>query len=527
MTYPPSARRLLRYREVVDDWQAFLDANHAPEPTALRIRTPLAEVDDLTGRLRRQGFELTPVPGLSDYLQVERGPHSVAQTLEHWTGLFHVQQSVMALPSLALAPGPGDRVLDLCSAPGGKTAHLAELMHEQGPLIAVDPKEKRLRGLMSNIFRLGCTNVLVIASDGRELPGKALFDRVLVDAPCSAEGNYRKQGGRLPERTREFQVYVTGLQEALLRRGIELTRPGGSILYSTCTFAPEENEAVVQRILDSSPVTLEDIDLDLPHQPGLTRWDGTEYSPDLARAWRVYPHHLNSGGLFMARFRKLEDPSSPGIREASRTRGGGADGGSAWSPVPTAFPGEDPIAATTRIGGALRLLTDEYGISSRVLERFGWMVRKDNIWAQTAGEWPVEHWPDHGGWRVVSLGLRAFRSAGSGKETPSNQFLGRLAAHLPSPGDPGAGPRHRALTDGELSRLLQGDALEDPQLPAGPVVLHHRGTPLGRGMVGRGGLRHEIPSAQARRLIAILEARGTEHPHSAGAEPGKPGLPST
>ncbi len=522
MSHPPSARRLFRYREVVDDWQAFLQANHAPEPTSLRIRRTLTDPADVTLRLERQGFRLTPVPGLADYLQVETGPHSVAQTLEHWTGLVHIQQSVMALPSLALAPRPGDRVLDLCAAPGGKTAHLAELMGERGPLVAVDPKEKRLRGLMSNIFRLGCTNVLVVAADGRELPGGALFDAVLVDAPCSAEGNYRKQGGRLPDRTREFQVYVTGIQDALLRRGIELTRPGGSVVYSTCTFAPEENELVVQRILDSCPVILEEIDLNLPHQPGLTRWDGVELSPELAKTWRVYPHHLDSGGLFMARFRKVSgsrvhpvSSSTPGPRPTSEPAHPSRqeDTGrteSAWSPVPPAFPDEDQVAATARIEGAVRLLTEEYGISPKALEAFGWMVRKDNIWVQTAGEWPVERWRDHGGWRVVSLGLRAFRAAGSGKETPSNHLLGRLASHLPTPEDPRAGPRHRTLSDGELRHLLEGGALEDPTLPPGPVVLHHDGTLLGRGMVGRGGLRHEIPTAQARRLGAILEGAKPE-----------------
>ena len=506
MTDPHPRRRLLRYQDIVDDWPAFLEANHAPEPTTLRVRQALVQVDELQRRLRTQGFSLDGVPGLPDYLKVEDGPHSVAQTMEHWLGLLHVQQSVMALPPLALAPQPGERVLDLCAAPGGKTAHLAELMDERGPLVAVDPKEKRLRGLMSNLFRLGCTNALVVAADGRELPGGVTFDRVLVDAPCSAEGNYRKQGGRLPKRTREFQFYITELQTALLRRGVELTRPGGSIVYSTCTFAPEENELVVQRILESCPVTLEPIALDLPHQPGLTTWEGKELTPSLSRTWRVYPHHLDSGGMFMARFRK--DPAAPSPAPAHPAETG-PDGGPSrgWRPVPVAFPGEDPGMAWERIREALRLLHEEYGLAPEALDGLGWMVRKENIWVQTAAEWPVGSWKDHGGWRVVSLGLRAFRSAGAGKETPSNPFLGRFAAYLPTPDDPAAGPRHRSVSDEELRNLLGGGALQDPTLPAGPVVLHHRGRLLGRGMVGRGGLRHEIPTAQSRRLGVILQAQ--------------------
>ncbi len=485
------AGALERYREVIRDWSAFLEANHSPEPVTLRVRRGLTGVAPLAARLRQRGFELTGVPGLEDYLQVVGGPTSVAQTLEHWLGLFHVQQAVMALPSLALTPEPGERVLDLCAAPGGKTAHLAELMDDRGPLVAVDPKEKRLRGLMGNIFRLGHTNVLVVAADGRELPGGASFDRVLVDAPCSAEGNFRRQKGHLPARTAEFQHYVTGLQEALLRRAIRLTRPGGRVVYSTCTYAPEENEAVVNRVLADEPVELEPIALEVPHAPGLTRWGGERYAAELERAWRVYPQHLDSGGMFMARLRRLDD--------------GRPDSG--WSAIPPAFPGQDPDEARERIGRVEALLRDEYGFDARGLESLGWMVRGKNVWAQTAERWPVETWrgpqdeAPRGHWRVVCLGLRAFRAAGGGKETPTNQFLNRFQEAV-------KGQRRRELDSRELTRLLEGDALEPGDLPAGPVALYYRGTLLGRGMVGRSGLRSEIPSHEAERLGAILEATG-------------------
>jgi len=488
----PPPGRLERYREVIPDRPAFLEASLAPEPVTLRVRRALIGMESLEERLGERGFRTEPVPGLADYLRVLDGPASVAQTLEHWLGLFHVQQAVMALPSLALAPEPGERVLDLCAAPGGKTAHLAELMDDRGPLVAVDPKEKRLRGLMGNVFRLGHTNVLVVAADGRELPGGASFDRVLVDAPCSAEGNFRRQEGRLPPRTPDFEAYVTGLQEALLRRAIRLTRPGGTVVYSTCTFAPEENEAVVNRVLADEPVQIEPIPLELPHAPGLTGWGGERYAPELERAWRVYPQHLDSGGMFMARLRRLDD-------------GQGTHSG--WTPVPPAFPGEDPEEASERIGRVDALLRDEYGFDARRLESLGWMVRGRNVWAQTAKRWPVETWrgpgdeASRGHWRVVCLGLRAFRAAGGDKETPTNQFLNRFHQSL-------GGQRRRNLDKEELTRLLEGDALEPGDLPAGPVALYYRGTLLGRGMVGRSGLRSEIPSHQAERLGAILEATG-------------------
>ncbi len=481
--------RLLRYRSIVSDWDRFLSTNRSPEPVTLRVRSLRYRVDEVRRRLAAAGFTVTPVPGLAHYLRVEGGPHSVAQTLEHWLGWFHVQQCVMALPSLALGPAPGERVLDLCAAPGGKTAHLAELMGDRGCLVAVDPKEKRLRGLMANLFRLGHPNILVVASDGRELPGGALFDRVLVDAPCSAEGNFRRQEGRLPPRTPAFQNYITHLQESLLRRAITLTRPGGTVVYSTCTFAPEENEAVLSRVLSDAPVEMEPIGLDVPHAPGIPSWKGEGFHPDVRHAWRVYPQHMDSGGLFMARLRRLGGPA--------------VDQG--WTPVPVAFPGEKGDPARERIRVAKDLLEQEYGFDASWIEEMGWMVRAENIWTHTVGEWPVGSWKPTGGWRVVALGLRAFREAPGGRETPSNAFLTRFARPRPPSGEAGPPPRWRELERAELDRLLQREALPPGDLPTGPVVLVFRGQVLGRGMVGRGGLQMEVPKAQAKRLGALLE----------------------
>jgi tRNA (cytosine49-C5)-methyltransferase len=516
--------RLLRYQDVVPDWDAFLDYNLRTEPVTLRARSLLHPPSSVRHQLESRGFQLSGIPGLDDYLRVDSGPHSVAQTLEHWLGQFHIQQCVMALPSMALAPEPGERVLDLCAAPGGKTAHLAELMEDRGCLVAVDPKEKRLRGLMANLFRLGHPNILVVASDGRELPGGARFDRVLVDAPCSAEGNFRRQQGSLPPCTESFREYVTHLQESLLRRGIALTRPGGTLVYSTCTFAPEENEAVLSRVLADAPVRMERMHLDLPHDPGLPAWGGETFHPDVRHAWRVYPHHLDSGGLFMARLRRLPDEGNASLPPSD---GSPPDG---WGPVPSGFPGEDLSEAESRITRARSLLETEYGFLPEWTRSMGWMVRAENIWLHTAGEWPVGSWKPSGGWRVVSLGLRAFREAGPGLETPSNAFLTRFAdpnrsdREKPAESRGGGGAdegwdeRWKELDRDELAVLLRRDALPAGDLPTGPLVLVFRGQVLGRGMVGRAGLRLEVPKAQARRLEALLE---TEVPLHEVPLPGK------
>lgn len=488
---PPALHILERYRDIVPDYETFLETNLAPEPVNLRIRTGLIAPEILDQRLIAQGFTLTPVPGLPTLRKVVSGPHSPAQTLEHWLGHMHVQQAVMAIPSLALDPQPGERVLDLCAAPGGKTSHLAELMHDQGCLVAVDPKEKRLRGLMANLFRLGHTNILVVASDGRELPKGAYFDRVLVDAPCSAEGNFRRQKGRIPRQRPAFGAYVTNLQRSLLRRAIELTRPGGTLVYSTCTWAPEENEQVVAEMLRTLPVAIEPIALDLPHAPGLTEWEGERFPESMRHAWRLYPEHLDSGGAFVVRLRRLDEGSTP------------TNPSEGWSPIPHVFPGEDAAWAAARIAEATAVLQTRFEFDPNEAKatrgRVGWMARNENLWAETAGEWPVDGWKPHGGWRVVSLGLRAFREGADGRETPSNAFLTRFQGAL-----------RRGIVDvndAELSALLSGvraGAGSSPDAPSGPVAVRWNGQVLGRATLGSAGLDLQIPRSQALRLQALL-----------------------
>jgi NOL1/NOP2/sun family putative RNA methylase len=508
-----------RYRGVIPDWRAFEEALATPEPVTLRVRSGRTSEARLVARLEEQGFGLAPVPGAPGYWRVERGPGSIAQTLEHWLGLFHVQQAVMGLPTLALAPRPGERVLDLCAAPGGKTSHLAELMEDRGPLVAVDPKEKRLRGLLGNLYRLGHPNVLVVAADGRELPAGAEFDRILVDAPCSAEGTSRRQGGRVAPRDPGFVEHVTGVQEALLRRAAELLRPGGVLVYSTCTFAPEENEGVVSRVLADSPLQMERISLDAPHAPGLAEWEGERFDPALSRAWRVYPHMMDSGGLFMARLRKegpveARVPREPSGSSDRRESSGAADGGG-WSPVPVAFPGEDAVAARERIVAALEELELRFGMKRAVLERIGWMARGGNVWAHTAERWPVPTWEEtasSGRWRVVSLGIRALKKRSADLETPSNHFLARWGTEL---GD----DRKVDLRRSDLASLMSDLKLSAPDLPVGPVAILWDGMVVGRGMVGGGGLlRHEIPGPSAERLRTLLgiDTPAREHAGPAG-----------
>ena len=300
------------------DWDDFQAAAARPEPTVFRVRRGRISEEELVARLAARGFTTRPLDGLPGFHQVVDGPGPVSLTPEHWLGLIYVQQASTGVAAPALAPRAGERILDLCAAPGGKTTHMAELMGDRGCIVASEISEPRIRGLLGNVYRLGHPNVLVVAGDGREFPEGALFDRVLLDAPCSGEGTLRRSRGQAPNQSASFLSYVTRAQRELLERATRLTRPGGVILYVTCTFAPEENEAVVSDGLATLPLELEPLNLPVPHARGLTSFEGTEYDPRLEGAARIYPQHLDSGGLFLAR--REPRRSERGPRSAGRLR---------------------------------------------------------------------------------------------------------------------------------------------------------------------------------------------------------------
>jgi NOL1/NOP2/sun family putative RNA methylase len=471
-----------------------------------RVRGGPAHGASVAERLRARGFTLRTLDGMPGFHRVERAPIPLSATPEHWLGLVYQQQASTGVAAPTLAPGAGERVLDLCAAPGGKTTHIADLMGDSGCLVASEISESRIRGLLGNVYRLGHTGIFVVASDGRDFPLGALFDRVLLDVPCSGEGTLRRRGGQPPDQSASFRTYVTRVQRALLERAVRLTRPGGTILYVTCTFAPEENEAVVSEALARLPLDLEPIELPVPHAPGLTAFEGTTYDPRLAGAARIYPHHLDSGGLFLAKLRRCQgEPSAEPGDPSSTGRGDAAVAASAresrWSSVPAAFPGE-------RISAAEAIATIDAGIGE-VLERFGiadplddlrWTLRGGRAWAHTLDAWPGGLWED-GPWRPISVGIRAIDFDSRGRARPSNDFLRWLGSRM--------GQRVLDLDDDRLGRLLERHPVPTDFPSRGPVALRWHGDVIGRGAVTVDGLKSEIPRARAADLRRCLEASGS------------------
>jgi len=294
---------LERYRPIVDDFEAFRAACERPLPMAVRVNTLKSTPERVMAAFDAEGVGYEQADWNPNVLTLDIG--SPGNTWPSVHGWVQGQEEVSAIPPVVLDPEPGDRVFDACAAPGSKTTQLAALMDDGGTLVANDNNLGRLSGLRFNTEQLGITNVVVANRDARNFSlkpyGGREFDRALVDAPCSCEGTIRKNPTTLDDWNEGFLESVSGVQKGILTRAVQMTRPGGEVVYSTCTFAPEENEAVLDHVLREEACELVDVDLALPHREGVTEWQGAEYDPSVRKAARVYPHFADTGGFFVAK----------------------------------------------------------------------------------------------------------------------------------------------------------------------------------------------------------------------------------
>ena len=301
---------LARYEPLVDDYEAFRAACERPLPSVVRVNDIKATPERVRRAFDEAGTEYERVDWHDGLLRVESQPGNSWPYVHGWV---YGQEEVSAVPAEVLAPEPGERVFDPCAAPGSKTTQLAALMNDRGLLVANDNNLGRLSALRSNAERCGVTSVVVTNSDARNFSLKPfvgeeghqqpLFDRALVDVPCSCEGTIRKNPTALEQWDYSHVQGIAGVQKGILTRAVEATRPGGTVVYSTCTFAPEENEAVLDHVLESDRVRCELVEFDLPLDaaPGVTEWEDETYDQSVERAKRIYPHLNDTGGFFCAK----------------------------------------------------------------------------------------------------------------------------------------------------------------------------------------------------------------------------------
>ncbi len=307
---------LERYRPIVDDWAAFRAALARPLPTCIWANPSRITPEGLAGVLAADGIEARPLPWRPGAFRLGAGFKS-GRWWWFCAGLAHAQEEVSQVPVALMEIRPGQRVLDLCAAPGGKAAQIAFALSNRGTLVANDFAVGRLKALQGNLDRLGAVNVTTTCRDAANWPtASGQFDRILVDAPCSSEGTLRRNTSLGERLGVELSERLAARQRALLRKAVQRLRPGGRALYSTCTFAPEENELVVAAILGEYGGRVRLVPQSVPGlitAPGVTHWAGRSLDSELAGCLRIWPHQNDSGGFFVAVLEK--EASAPGEDE--------------------------------------------------------------------------------------------------------------------------------------------------------------------------------------------------------------------
>lgn len=323
-----------------DEAAALFAALALPPEVGLRLNTLREGRRELLSRFASDGlpWNLAPVPWCETaFVVTEAGP-DIPQggdepdgTESAWAeltpgrhpyqlaGAYYLQDPAATAVAEALAPQPGDLVLDLAAAPGGKSTHLAALLDGAGWLVANDVHPQRAQALVGNLERCGVANATVTNEPAERLaqvwPGR--FDQVLLDAPCSGEGMFRKSDDALKMWSEQNVMHCAQRQDTLLLAAARLLKPGGLLAYSTCTLSPEENEGSVARFVAASGFEIVPLEL-AGTSPGRPDWSGGAPLPALAGTARIWPHLAPGEGHFVALMRKPAAPESPDDAPAQR-----------------------------------------------------------------------------------------------------------------------------------------------------------------------------------------------------------------
>ena len=473
-----------RYRDLVDDWPAFQEAVRRPLPLTVRVNPLRIGSGEARARLRAwlesEGYTVRPVGWDGDLLRLEPRPAEVGERpgpgglLATLGGLVHVQEEVSLLPVRLLEARPGERVLDLCAAPGSKAGALAAAMEGRGTLVANDVDWRRLSSLGRNLERLGATNAVVTTYDAANFPFAAgPFDRVLADVPCTCEGTSRKNPEVFTWGDPDSRSETARVQRAILRKAVRLARRGGRVVYSTCTYAPEENEAVVEAVLAEArraghPLRVLDARVEgLPAAPGLREWRGEYFSPSIEGALRVWPHHHDTGGFFVAVLER------EGVGE-----------------TPAAGGAEPELPETVEPGPWLGPLQERFGLPGEAFSGTCLVQRGRGVLALVADDLRPPRHP-----RPSSVGLGLLHA---GMRNPKLTTAGAMAV----------GPAAtRNVVELDAEELRTYIARRDQELPTartdectgGYVLVRHRGACFGVGWLrpgaagGRSSLRSLFP----------------------------------
>lgn len=302
-----------RLKQIVpqSEWDQVISSFSKRRPSTFRANTLKITTEELAQKLTQLGFEYEQLPWFPDaFILKNKSQRELTETPLYMGGFIYIQNLSSMIPPLVLDPQPDEVILDITAAPGSKTTQMAAMMKNSGQIVANDRSRVRNFILKHNLETLSVTNVRVVQMMAQDLWKKfpGIFDRTLVDVPCSLEGRFFEENPKTYFNWSEKRIKtLSDYQKMILRSAVSATKPGGTIVYSTCTFAPEENEEVIQWLLEKEKgnVSLEQIKLDkFTFSKPLTEWEGKKFDPEISKAARILPTD-NMEGFFVAKMRKL------------------------------------------------------------------------------------------------------------------------------------------------------------------------------------------------------------------------------
>lgn len=301
-----------RYKLLMGDrYDEYIRFSSSYIRKCIRVNTLKITVKEIQERLKEK-WNLTPIPWCKEGFWIKsigKERFDIGNLVEHQLGYVYIQESASMIPPVVLAPKPGEHLLDLCAAPGSKTTQLAMYMENEGVVVANDVDWSRLKPLGLNLQRCGVTNVVGMLKANNKLPRES-FDKVLIDAPCTGTGTIRRS-------LKTMRMWSPGLvkrmareQRKLIQLGFDLLKTGGTMVYSTCTQEPEENEAVVTALLTHNEnAKIQDIMLDIKRTPAIEEFDGKRYHPEISKCLRIYPQDNDTEGFFVCKIQKMPKKS--------------------------------------------------------------------------------------------------------------------------------------------------------------------------------------------------------------------------
>ncbi len=294
-----------RFRKLFGkNFEKVMESYSKQPKKAVRMNNLKIKTNDCLNRLKRKGFRFSKVPWADYVYFVEKEPTSLSATTEYLMGYFFIQDATSTLPAIELNPHSDEIVLDMAASPGGKTTHISQLMRNHGVIVAAEVNKERIKTLLYNLERMGVENVISIRTDATKIKELNLkFDKILLDAPCTADGTIGKNKRLKKELSQKLYDKYSKKQKELIRAAKEVLKPGGILVYSTCSTAPEENEIIVEYAVEKLGFKLLTLKNSRYFTQGMPIFFGEKHPNYLKKCGRILPYQYDTQGFFVAKLR--------------------------------------------------------------------------------------------------------------------------------------------------------------------------------------------------------------------------------